>query len=40
MLEKNWEQNEVVHQVFMDLKEAYYSIRGVLYLIPIKFGEP
>jgi len=30
-----------VHQLFIDLKKAYYSIRReVLYNIPIKFGIP
>jgi purine nucleoside phosphorylase len=41
MLEKKWEYNETVHQVFIDFKEAYDSVRReVLYKILIEFGIP
>ena len=41
MLEKKWEHNEEVHQLFIDFKKAYDSVRGeVLYKILIKFGIP
>jgi hypothetical protein len=34
ILEKKWEYNETVHQLFVDFKKAYYSIRSeVLYNI-------
>ena len=40
-LEKKWEYNEEVHQLFIDLKEACGSLRGeVLYKILIEFGIP
>jgi len=39
ILEKKWEYNEVVHQLFIDFKEAYDSVRSdVLYNILIEFG--
>jgi hypothetical protein len=39
ILEKKWEYNEAVHQVFIDLKKAYDSVRReVLYNILIEFG--
>ena len=39
MLEKNWEYNEAVHQLFMDFKKAYDSVRKeILYNILIQFG--
>ena len=39
ILEKKWEYNEAVHQVFMEFKKAYDSIRReVLYNIFIEFG--
>ena len=41
ILEKKWEYNEEVHQVFIDFKKAYDSVRrGVLYTILIEFGIP
>jgi hypothetical protein len=39
ILEKKWEYNETVHQLFIDLKKAYDSVRReVLYNILIEFG--
>jgi hypothetical protein len=36
---KKWEYNEEVHQLFIDFKEAYDSVRRkVLYNILIEFG--
>ena len=41
MLEKKWEYNEEVHQLFTDFKKAYDSVRReVLYKILIEFGIP
>ena len=41
VLEKKWEYNEEVHQLFIDFKKAYDSIRRkVLYKILIEFGIP
>ena len=41
ILEKRWEYNEAVHQLFIDFKKAYDSVRReVLYIIPIEFGGP
>jgi len=41
ILEKNWEHNEAVHQLFIDIKNAYNSVRReALYNIPIEFGIP
>ena len=38
-LEKKWEYNEAVHQLFIDLKKAYDSVkRAVLYNIFNEFG--
>jgi hypothetical protein len=38
-LEKKWDYNETVHQLFIDFKKAYNSVRReVLYNIPIEFG--
>jgi hypothetical protein len=38
---KKWEYNETVHQLFIDFKKAYDSVRReVLYNIPIEFGVP
>ena len=38
---KKWEYNEEVHQLFIDLKKAYDSVRReVLYKILIEFGIP
>jgi hypothetical protein len=40
-LEKKWEFNETVHQLFVDYKKAYDSVRReVLYNILIEFGIP
>jgi hypothetical protein len=39
ILEKKWEYNEAVHQLFVDFKKAYDSVRReVLYNILIEFG--
>jgi membrane protein CcdC involved in cytochrome C biogenesis len=39
--EKKWEYNETVHQLFIDFKKAYDSVRrGVLYNILIEFVVP
>ena len=39
ILEKKWEYNEEVHQLFIDLKKAYDSVRReVLYKILNEFG--
>jgi hypothetical protein len=39
--EKKWEYNETVHQLFIDLKKNYDSVRRkVLYNILIEFGVP
>jgi hypothetical protein len=41
MLQKKWEYNEAVHQLFIDFKKAYDSDRReVLYNILIEFGIP
>jgi hypothetical protein len=41
ILEKKWEYNETVHQLFIDFKKAYDSVRKeVLYNILIEFGVP
>jgi hypothetical protein len=41
VLEKKLEYNKTVHQLFLDLKKAYDSVRGeVLYNIVIEFGFP
>jgi hypothetical protein len=41
ILEKNWEYNGTVHQLFIDFKKAYDSVRReVLYNILIEFGIP
>jgi len=41
ILEKKWEHNESVHQLFIDFKEAYDSVRReALYNILIAFGIP
>jgi len=41
ILEKKWEYNEAVHQLFIDFKQAYDSVRReVLYNILIEFGIP
>jgi purine nucleoside phosphorylase len=39
ILEKKWEYNETGHQLFIDFKKAYDSVRReVLYNILIEFG--
>jgi len=41
ILEKKWEYNEEVRQLFIDLKKAYDSVRReVLYKIVIEFSIP
>jgi hypothetical protein len=41
ILEKKWEYNEAFHQLFIDFKKAYDSVRReVLYNILIAFGIP
>jgi hypothetical protein len=41
MFEKNWEHNEAVHQLFIDFKKAYDSVkREALYNILIVIGIP
>jgi hypothetical protein len=41
ILEKQWEYNEAVYQLFIDFKQAYGLVRrGVLYNILIEFGIP
>jgi hypothetical protein len=41
ILEKKWEYNGTVHQLFIDFKKAYDSIkREVLYNILVEFGVP
>jgi hypothetical protein len=39
ILQKKWECNGIVHQLFTDLRKAYGAVRRqVLYNIPIEFG--
>ena len=41
MLERKWEYNEEVHQLFIDFKKAYDSVRReVLHKILLEFGIP
>jgi hypothetical protein len=41
MLEKKWEYNERVHQLFVKFKNAYDSVRWeVVYNILVEFGVP
>jgi len=41
ILENKWEYIEVVHQLFIEFKKAYYSVRReVLYNIVIEIGIP
>jgi len=40
-MRKKWEHNEEVHQLFIDFKKAYDSVRReILYKILIEFGIP
>jgi len=39
--EQKWEYNEAVHQLFIDFKKAYVSVRSaVLYNTVFEFGIP
>jgi hypothetical protein len=39
ILDREWEYNETVHQLFIDFKKAHGSVRReVLHNIPIEFG--
>jgi hypothetical protein len=41
VLEKQWEYNGTVHQLFIDFKKVQYSVRReVLYIILTEFGIP
>jgi hypothetical protein len=41
LLEKKWEYDQRVHQLFLDFKEAYDSVRrDVLYTTVMEFGAP
>ena len=41
ILQKKWEYNEAVHQLFIDFEKAYDSVRrAFLYNIVIEFGVP
>jgi hypothetical protein len=41
ILEKKWEHNGTVHQLFIDFKKAYDSIkREVIYSVLLEFGIP
>jgi hypothetical protein len=41
ILEKKWENNEAVHQLFINFKQVYDSVRReALYNILIEFGIP
>jgi len=41
ILEKKWEHNETVHQLFIDFKKAYDSVRReAMYIILIEFRIP
>jgi hypothetical protein len=41
LLEKKWEYNKTVHQLFIDFKKSYDSMRReVLHSILIEFGYP
>jgi hypothetical protein len=41
ILKKKWEYNETVHQLFLDFKKAYDSVRReVLYDILLQYGVP
>jgi hypothetical protein len=38
ILEKKWEYNGTVRQLFIDFKKAYISVKRVLYNILLEFG--
>jgi hypothetical protein len=41
IIEKKWKYNEAVHQLFIDFKKTYDSVRReVIYNILIEFGNP
>jgi hypothetical protein len=41
ILEKKWEYNGMVHQLYIDFKKAYNSVkREVLYNVLLEFGIP
>jgi hypothetical protein len=41
ILEKKWEYNGTMYQLFIDLKKVYDSVkREILYHIPLEFGVP
>jgi hypothetical protein len=41
ILEKKWEYNGMVHQLFIDFKKGYDSVKGEgLYSILVEFGIP
>jgi len=41
ILEKKWEYSEAMHQLFIDFKKAYNSVRReVFFNILIEFGVP
>jgi hypothetical protein len=40
ILEKKWDFNGTVHQLFIDFKKAYDSIKRFIYNIPLEFGIP
>jgi hypothetical protein len=41
ILEKKWDYNGMMHQLFIDFKKAYDSVkREVLYNILLEFGIP
>ena len=40
ILEKNWEYNEAVRQLFIDFKKAYDSVRRSCIIFSLSFGSP
>jgi hypothetical protein len=40
ILEKEWEYNATIHQLFIDFKKVYESVRREVYSILIEFGIP
>jgi hypothetical protein len=40
ILGKKWEYNNTVHQLFIDLKKAYGSVRGKYYTIMLSLEYP